>query len=81
MKRKLTRAHLRALLLREIRLLKEEDEFRQPLDEDIVDALSELKEFDVKSVIKGDGMIVEGRSKADGEIKFVVTFPDGSPFR
>lgn len=81
MKRKLTRAHLRDLLLREIRLLKEEAEFRQPLDEDIADKLSELEEFEVKSVIKGDGVIVEGRSKEDGEIKFVVTFPDGTPFR
>ena len=81
MKRKLTRTHLRALLLREIRLLKEEDELRQPLDEDIVDALSALKEFDVNSVIKGDNITIEGRGKADGEIKFVVTFPSGSPLR
>ena len=81
MKRKLTRAHLRALLLREIKLLKESEEYRQPLDEDIVEALSVLKEFDVNSVVKGDDITVEGRSKADGEIKFVVTFPSGSPFR
>ena len=76
MKRKLTRTQLRSLLLREIRLLKEE-EHSQPLAEDVVDALSALKEFNVNSVIKGDDIIVEGRSKEDGKIKFIVTFPAG----
>ena len=77
MKRKLTRTQLRSLLLREIRLLKEEEEHYQPLPEDVVDALSVLKEFNVNSVIKGDDIIVEGRSKEDGKIKFIVTFPAG----
>tara|TARA_Y100000593_G_C4220688_1_gene291669 strand:- start:333 stop:572 length:240 start_codon:yes stop_codon:yes gene_type:complete len=76
MKRKLTRTQLRSLLLREIRLLKEEEHY-QPLAEDVVDALSALKEFNVNSVIKGDDIIVEGRSKEDGKIKFIVTFPAG----
>ena len=80
MKRKLTRTQLRSLLLREIRLLKEE-EHSQPLAEDVVDALSALKEFNVNSVIKGDDIIVEGRSKEDGKIKFIVTFPIGAPLR
>ena len=79
MKRKLTRTHLRALLLREIRLLKEEETLQQPLEENVMDALSAaatLTEFEISSpIIKGDDTVIEGRSKADGEIKFVVTFP------